>query len=410
MRSTSIAAAIVSMCLGWAPVEASPVTDWHAVAARCVFGGPTPANRGGGPGYLDMALVQIAVHDAVQAIQGRFEPYRYTNPAMRGAGSVEAAAAGAAYRVLTGLPGYGPGDPCLAGVTDPAVTYAGDAGLQAGLEAAAAILPLYRPVPGTPIDFPTGLNAGEWRPPTPSGGSGAYVAFTEPFALLRPSQFRAERQPPLVSEQYTREFQEVKDYGSATSSWRTPEQTKLATFWASVPPTLNNALRSLVDQHIQDLGDQARVLALANIAAADGQIAAYDSKYHFSFWRPETAIREADNDGNPRTDGDTSWTPFLPTPPYPDYTSGANCLAAAMLTTLQLYFGADEFQFSITSASPGAAQRDYARFSEVMQEMVDVRILQGIHFRSADEDGRQQGPRVAHWTFMKFLRPVGGGS
>jgi len=410
MRSTCIAAAIASICLGWAPpAHASVVTDWYGITVSCVFGGPTPANRGGPTGYLDMALVQISVHDAVQAIEGRFEAYRYTNPDMRGIGSVEAAAAGAAYGVLAGL--YGANNPCLAGVETPAVTYAGDEGLQAGQEAAAAILPLYRRAFVSPIDPVTGgTQPGEWRPTASGNGVNAFMAYTQPFALSRPSQFRPERQPPLVSEQYTREFQEVKDYGSATGSLRSPEQTDIARFWANPPSGVNNALRAIVSQHILDPGDQARVLALANIAAADAQITVYETKYHFGFWRPETAIREADTDGNPHTAGEPTWTPLVATPAYPDYTSGANCLTAAVLTTLQLHFGTDEFEFSIPSAVQGLMTnpRVYERFSDAMQEMVEVRILQGIHFRSADEQGRRQGGRVAHWTFQKFLRPVGG--
>lgn len=411
MRSTPLAAAIALVCLGWAPpVHASAVTDWHGITLRCVFGGPTPANRGGPTGYLDLALVQLAVHDAVQAIEGRYEAYHYRNPDMLGRGSVEAAAAAAAHGVLVGL--YGIGDPCLAGVADPALTYPGEEGLQAGSEAAAALLPLYRPTFVSPIDPVTGgTQPGEWRPTASGNGTNAFMAYTQPFALKRPSQFRPPRQPPLVSEQYTREYQEVMDYGSATGSLRSPEQTDLARFWTNVPTPLNNTLRTIVSQHVPDLGDQARLLALAGMAAADAQITVYETKYHYDFWRPETAVREGDNDGNPRTYGDPSWTPFLATPPYPEYSSGANCLAAAILTTLQLYFGSDELEFSIASGVLGLTTnpRAYERFSDLMQEMVDVRILQGIHFRSADEEGRRQGARVAHWTSMKFLRPVPGG-
>ena len=123
-----------------------------------------------------------------------------------------------------------------------------------------------------------------------------------------------------------------------------------------------------------------------------------------------TAIQEGDNDGNRRTVGDSEWLPLVPTPPYPDYTSGFNNLSGSMTGMLELYFGTDEFEFSILSPTPGLTvnPRQYHRFSEAAQEVVEVRILQGIHFRFAYEQARRQGRRVAHWVFKKSLRPVPG--
>jgi hypothetical protein len=359
---------------------------------------------------LDIALVQAAVHDAVQAIEGRFQAYHYSNAAMLGSGSPEAAVAAATFGVLAGR--YGADNACLVGVADPAVTYAGDAGLLAGDQAAQALLPLYREALPTPIDpFTGGTGPGEWRP-EPGVGQGAFtfMAYTTPFVLNRPSQFRPQRQPPMRSEQYRRDYDEVKAYGSRLGSARTAEQTDLARFWMSPPSTWFAALRAIAGARVARIGDKARLLALASLAAADAQITIYDSKYHFNFWRPITAIREGDTDGNPNTIGDPAWTPFLSTPPYPEYSSGANCLSGAMVTTLQLFFGTDEFDFSVSSPTPGLTTnpRLYQRFSDAAQEMVDVRILQGIHFRSADDEGRRQGARVAHWTFMNFLRPLPG--
>jgi hypothetical protein len=412
VKSLSLVVLVACVCPGWAPpVHADVVTDWNAITQRCVLGGPTPANRGGPPGLLDIALVQAAVHDAVQAIEGRFHPYRYANPVMRGVGSPEAAVAAASFGVLTGL--YGADDPCLSGVTNPAVTYAGDNGLLVGAEAVEALLPLYRPAFASPIDpFVGGNGPGQWRPePGVKQGAFTFMAYTTPFVLNRPSQFRPERQPPMNSEQYRREYDEVKAYGSFSGSARNSEQTDLAGFWVSPPSSWIAALRAIAQKNITGTGDKARLLALASLAAADAQITIYDSKYHFNFWRPSTAIHEGDGDGNPDTAGDASWRPFLPTPPYPEYSSGANCLSGAMVTTLQLFFGTDELAFSVSSPAVGLITnpRHYVRLSDAAQEMVDVRILQGIHFRSADEEGRRQGSRVAHWAFQKFLRPLAGG-
>lgn len=408
----SLLACVVVACLGFpVPSVASVVTDWNAITISCVQGPPNPGNRVGPPGLLDIALVQAAVHDAVQAIEGRYAAYRYANPSMLGAGSVQAAAAAAAWGVLVGL--YGADDPCLAGVTNPAVTYSGDAGLQAGAEAAAALLLEYRPFFVAPIDpFLGGTGPGEWRPtPGVTQGVNTFMAYTTPFVLDSARQFRPDAPPPLTSERYRREYDEVKALGSLTGSARTAEETDLARFYSGNFISLwFSSVRSIAAAHVGDLGDQARLFALVALVAADSQIAAYDSKYYFNYWRPYTAIREGETDGNPRTVGDPTWTPFLVTPPYPDYSSGANNITGAATTILQLFFGTDEFDFSVTSAVAGLTTnpRQYHHFSEAQQDVIDVRILQGIHFRSADEEGRRQGARIAHWAFMKFLRPVPG--
>jgi hypothetical protein len=399
---------------GWTPAQASVVTDWNAITLICVQGQVAPvaipANRAGPPGLLDTALVHAAMHDAVQANQGRFEAYHYENPALRGVGSAEAAAAAAAYGVLVGM--YGAANPCLATITNPAVTYAGDPGLQAGNEAAAALLPLRRPTFALPDDpFTGGTNPGEWRPTTGvTQAAFRFLTVTAPFVLNRNSQFRPPRQPPLSSVAYAREYNEVKALGSLANSSRTPEQTDLARFWLANPfHAWHATVRSIAGAHVADVGDQARLFALVSLASADAAISCWDSKFHYSFWRPETAIHEGDNDGNPGTAGDPAWVSFIPSPPYPDHSSGANNLAGSIMRIMELYFG-DEFEFSITSSTPGLLvnPRPYHRFSDASLDVAEVRILQGIHFRHADEQGRRQGRRVAHWVFMTSLRPVPG--
>jgi hypothetical protein len=132
--------------------------------------------------------------------------------------------------------------------------------------------------------------------------------------------------------------------------------------------------------------------------------------YHYNFWRPITAIQQGDNDGNSKTAGDPAWTPFLATPPYPDHSSGANNFTGSFTMILRLFFGTDDFDFSVSSAASGLTTnpRHFSRFSDAAQEVVDVRVLQGIHFRFADEAGRRQGERIALWTFFNVLRPLHG--
>ncbi|HET7219188.1 MAG TPA: vanadium-dependent haloperoxidase [Vicinamibacterales bacterium] len=360
---------------------------------------------------LDIALAHAAMHDAVQAIQGRFESYEYVNPTWLGVGSTEAAAAAAADGVLRGL--YGATPACLIGVISPSVMYAGDPGLAVGNEAAQALLLLYRPPFTTSRDpFVGGTEPGQWRPtPGITAGANVYMSETTPFALLSPRQFRPEPTTPLTSQRYAREYEEVKRLGSLTSTDRTAAQTDLARFWGSLfGPILNAGLRTIADAHVPDIGDKARLFALVSIAVADSQIAVYETKYHYNFWRPITAIREGDNDGNPDTAGDPTWVPLIATPPYPDHSSGANNVSGSFLGMLRLFFHTDDFEFALTSPVGGLLTnpRQYQRFSQVEEEVVDVRILQGIHFRTADEQGRQQGERIAHWVFQKFLRPLPG--
>jgi hypothetical protein len=412
VRTISSGLVLACTCLVWTPPAlADVVTDWNAITLRCVQAPPPIGNRGGPVGLMDIAVVQAAVHDAVQSIEGRYEAYRYTTP---GSGSVNAAVAAATYGVLVGL--YGADDPCLVGVANPAVTYAGDNGVFSGNGAAAAILPEYRPVFVSPIDpFIGGTGPGEWRPtPGFTAGTNTFMAFTQPFTLKDARQFRPQPMPPLVSNVYAREYEEVKSVGSINSTTRTAAQTDLARFWTANPiATWYGALRGIASAHVTNVGDSARLFALASMAAADAQMTIYESKYHFNFWRPITAIREGDNDGNRDTVGDPDWVPFLGltgTPPYPEYSSGANCLASSILTTVELILGTGDVSFAIASSVAGLTTnpRQYVRLSDALDDIVDVRIYQGIHFRSADEQGRRQGARVAHWAYEQFLRPLRG--
>lgn len=406
-----LSGAIAALSLGWWPAaHADVVTDWNEITVKCVQGSSEFAGKRSGPaGLLDIALVQAAVHDAVQAIQGRFEPYEYENRALRGRGTPAAAAASAAYGMLTGL--YGADTACLQNVTDPKVTYPNDPALKAGTEAAAALLPLYRPTMTLPTDPFLGSEApGQWRPtPGVTQGAGTFLAVTAPFSMKHPAQFRPGRPPKLNSWRYTLDYYEVKAVGAASSTVRKPEQTDLAYFWtANFFAQMNEALRGVAKDRLKDVGDSARMFALTAFAAADSQISVYDAKYHYNFWRPITAIQHGNNDRNPLTVGDVSWTPLVATPAYPENSSGANCLAAAITTVLQRFFNSDKVKISFTTTNPNVMvnPRTYQRLSDVQRDMIGARIYQGIHFRTSEEVGRRQGMRIGEWTYAKYLKPV----
>jgi len=400
---------------GAGPACADAVVDWNQITVDAVTVG-----RPGPIGLVDIALVHIAVHDAVQAIEGRFEPYHFEVD--RAYGRRSAAVAAAAHDVLVGM--Y----PAQAATLDPLYyTYladhglSSDPGLAVGQQAAANILPLRRANPNPlPPPFIGGNNVGQWRPtpsflgnpPVPAPFSPMavpWMASFDPFTLTSPARFRPEPPPALTSERYTRDFNEVKAFGALASKARSAEQTDLAYFYSgNIPAQWNSALRGIATRYLRRTGDSARLFALANMATADAIISSWDSKVHYAFWRPVTAIVEAESDGNPQTAADASWQPLINNPNYPDYTSGANNVAGAMTRTLELFFGTDRVTFDVTTAVPQAVRktRTYRRFSDAAADMVEARMLLGIHFRFADTAGRTQGRHVADWTVNHYLTAI----
>ena len=410
-----IAGLIACTSLSWsAPVFADAVTDWNDITNAAVATG-----RPGPSGALDLALISAAVHDAVQATDRRFEPYYAEVPGA--SGSRSAAVAAVAHDLLIGF--Y----PTQAVSLDTAYAnylanngLTGNAGLAVGQKVAVAYMPLRRLAPSPAPVFTGGTNPGQWRPtdsllgspPAPAPFSSMavpWMADANPFTLTGPARFRADPPPAMTSEQYRKDFDEVKALGALTGSTRTAEQTDIAYFWSeNFFAQWNRALRAIAVQKLHRTGDSARLFALANIAVADAVITSWDSKRYYFFWRPMTAIREADSDGNPNTIADLAWQPLINNPNYPDYTSGANNVTGAMTKALELYFGTDRMTFDVTSNAPQAVTktRTYRRFSEAAQQVVDARILLGIHFRFADTAARTQGRQVAKFVFDRFLRPL----
>jgi hypothetical protein len=299
-----------------------------------------------------------------------------------------------------------------------------DPGLAVGEKAAAAVIAL-RANDGAfptvaPPPFTGGNQPGVWRP-TPSYNTGTPAAFSPmaapwlatvtPFAVKSTSQFRGKKPPELTSKEYAADYNEVKALGALTGSTRTQEQTDIALFWSdNTPLQWHRALRGVAAANVTNIGDSARLFALASFSAADAIMTCWDSKIHYVYWRPVTAIQNGDDDGNPATEPDANWKPLINTPNYPDYTSGANNVTAAMTRTMELFFGTDDIPFSVTStvaALPADKRtRTFARFSDAAAEVVEARILLGIHFRFADTEARDQGRRVAKWTFNHELKPL----
>jgi len=418
---------------------ADVVTDWNAVIADLVaprFGGPQPQAR-------VRAIAQIAVHDALNAISSRYERYTSIGPAAPGA-SPDAAVAAAARDTLLELLARLPDSPAkqaaiqaieaayTATVGTAPYDPATQAGIDIGVEAAAAILALrandgsdtpnlpYTLLPGPGVYQPT-PNPEFPAVVTPSFAGLAYMT---PFVIRHHEQFGVEPGEifNLQGDLYTRQYNEVKQLGDARVRGSQPdsEESDIARFWPGGGSNWNSTARVIVEGRGLDRWQHARLFALLNIAAADAIIANMTWKYTYTFWRPVTAIRWAD-DGNPDTESDPVWRPFLVTPPYPDYPCGLPTDAGASAETLRQFFGTDHIPFTrsflaaalplpapMSALPPKLITRSFETLSEAVAEAQDARVYAGIHFREGCQAGARQGTQIGRFVAHQALRPVRG--
>jgi hypothetical protein len=385
------------------------------------------------------AMMHVAIHDALNAIDRRSRPYAFDVQADAGA-SPDAAVAAAARDVLAPLIAQLPlelhDQACIdAGVASVEAAYTaalaaipeGEAkaqGIVVGQEAAAAILEL-RAKDGAVGPFlnsacPQDTDPGEYQctPGTP------FIAFegwenVTPFVLKDSSQFRPGPPYAVDRKKYTADFNEVQSLGGdnvTTPSARTADETEIALFWwESSPLKWNRIARTVSADQGLTLWENARLFGLLNIALADGYIAMMDSKNHYNYWRPITAIRTADTDGNPDTTVDPTWTPLVPTPPNQDYVSGHAIEGGAGAEVLKQFFGIDQIGFAdcgvtlpagSTCSDPTPVRRSYTSFSQAAAENAYSRILIGFHFRKSIERGIEYGRKIGHRAANLYLRPV----
>jgi hypothetical protein len=258
------------------------------------------------------------------------------------------------------------------------------------------------------FSFPVGSQPGEWRPVLPAFANDpfAWVAQVRPFMTLSPSQFRSDGPNPITSAEYAADFAEVKALGRQTGSTRSDDQTDMARFWAEHPPAMwSRIFRQLSAGHGLGVADNARLFAMLYLTGADALISCWDDKAHWLYWRPITAIREADTDGNPATEADSGWLPLIANPPYPEHPSGHACLSSSIVRTLRDFFGTNQAEFSAQSAVSGTV-RGFSRFSEAIHEVINARVYSGIHFRIADAQGAVIGKKVANWREKHFFGPA----
>jgi hypothetical protein len=405
-----LVALVVGVLTAPSVARADTVTQWNQNATTALM---VTAGQGPQLSVPHMAMVQGAVYDAVNAIDGGHEGYLLTSRVATPFDSKEAAAATAAYRVLLNLV------PAQQAVLDAqyaaslAAIPDGSAktrGIAVGGAAAAAMIAA-RTDDGRfgAYRFPVGTGAGQWRPVLPAfvNDPAAWLKDVRPFLIKSGTQFQSDDPLSLTSKKYAREFNEVKSVGSATSTTRTADQTLAARYWAENPPaTWSRVFRTLASQEALSLVDNARFFAMLYMTGADALITVWNDKARDPFWRPITAIREADVDGNPDTVADPAWLPLIPTPPYPEHSSGHSGLSGAFAATLQDFFRTDRIGW--TDTNNGGLTRSFTRFSQAIDEIVDARVWSGIHFRTADEQGAEIGSQVARYRDMHYFEPVRG--
>lgn len=404
--------------------EPGVVIDWNRYANEAIFNLPTAALPGAGHtppvGGIHLAMVQIAVYDAINAIVGGHEPYLAGLPDAPSSASQDAAAAVAAHHVLVGIEPAGAAPALPAGVVDRLDGYlqdtlddvldqdAEDAGVAIGAAAAAAILANREDDGrGGPFRFTVGTEVGEWRPTAANGANDpfAWVKDVRPFALRSGDQYMAEGPPPLDSAEYARDYNEVLAYGSAGSTVRTTTQTATGLFLTENPFTLyNRSFRELSERRALSSAEVARFLVMVNVAGADAAIACWNNKARWSNWRPITAINSTEDDGNPATSAEPGWNSLVASPPYPDNTSGYNCATGGPMYAARAFFGTDRMAFDLINAA--GARRDYDRFSDVLDDTIDARIWIGLHFRFADVQGAWVGKKAGQWVSKRFFEPV----
>jgi hypothetical protein len=408
MRKLFFGTLVASLVLAPLAARADDVVfTWNQVA----LGATGTASQGPLPQIRSMAIVQVAIHDAVNAITGDYETYRPVSDVPHHA-APEAAAIAAAHKVLSTL------FPAQAATFDAARVASlaaeglteDDPGIDVGDGVAAAILAIAAAdksnLANFPYTAPGAGNPGVWVPvdarPPVAPGWGNVV----PWVLQSGSQFRPDGPPALDSGRYARDFNEVWELGGKIGSIRSQLQSDIARFWLAAPAVLwNQALRQIAAARGLDLSEAARAFALVYLAASDAGIACWDAKYVYNYWRPYTAIRQADLDGNPATAVDPAWEIFLTHGQHPEYPSGHTTNSGAMVAALNLLFGDDPgVPLTITSPSNPGVVRNWATPDEGLAEVIEARIWSGFHFRTADEVGARLGRQVAQFVVHRALR------
>lgn len=393
--------------------RADAVLDWNAIAVdTAVANKQNPFAQG-----RTAAIVQLAVFEAVNSITHEYKPYLGTMTAPHGA-SAEAAAVEAAFKVLST---YFPASLATLN-TDRSNSLAaipnGQArtdGIAAGDAAAADMIQLRASDGSAPAQFkvPGPAVPGDWQAtascPLVNGvaqGIAFNWQFVVPFGIEKASDYLLGPPPALASEAYAKAYNEVMTVGSLNSTERPQDRADVALFFAAASPTqaFNQVARQVAEERGGSLTANARALALVNMAINDALVASFLNKYHYNFWRPETAIHGGDADSNRKTEGDSSWAPFIVTPCFPSYPSNHGSAANAAAEVLRRIYGEAGHAMTLTNPTVPTIVLHYASFREICNDISDARVYGGIHFRTDQEAGADLGRAVGAAVYRNNLR------
>lgn len=409
MKTTWLTLAIVWLLAGM-PAQANAVLEWNALmmqAIRASNTAPTLSTR-------NLAILHLAIYDAFNAIHGGYQPYRLQPPAPAGA-SDQAAVAAAGREVMGVLyPSFSARTEELYALqarefpTGPAA----EDGLAVGLTAARGLL-AERSADGSNTEIPYIPSAapGQWRrtPPFYRPPLDPHWRYVKLFAIPEVEPFVPPPPPAMDSEEYARDFNEVKAIGAKNSAIRTEEQSLIAVFWSdfsytAMPPGHWHEIAATIAAKAQlSLRETCRLFALLSLAQADASIVCWETKYRYNLWRPVTAIQRADEDGNPATEADPSWDHYLVSPPFPEYTSGHSTFSKASAQVLTHFFGTDAITFTATSDSVPGVTRTYHSLAACADEVGMSRIYGGIHFMFANREGKRCGARIADFVTANYF-------
>ncbi len=413
-RTLGLYMLMATLLFGPAVAKADPVLDWNVIAVdTAVANGQNPFAQA-----RFAAIVQVAVFEAVNAISGDYRSYLGSIVAPHGA-SANAAAVEAAYRVLsTYFPSASTLDAAransLASIPDGQAKIdgitTGDAAAYAliALRANDGSSPAQFKIPGPPVP-------GEWQATVSCpivNGVASGIAFQwqniTPFGIRSAKEFLLEPPPALRSNKYAKTYNEVMTVGSLDSTERPPDRSDVATYYAATSPTqaFNQAARQVAQEQRRSLSENARALALINMAISDSLVASFFNKYHYNFWRPETAIRAGDTDGNPKTEPDPNFLPFIVTPCFPSYPSNHGSAANAAAAVMRRLYGEAGHSMTLSNPAVPTILLQYSSFSQITNDISDARVYGGIHFRTDQDAGVLLGLAVGKAVYRHNLRPV----
>jgi len=406
---------IIALAAGVGTLRSDPVIEWNRQmlgSIRTDTSAPTLASR-------NLAILHAAIYDAVNSIERTHQPYRFLIEPGQDS-STEAAVVGAGYSVMVTLyPQFRArfDEAYQQFLASSADSVARSNGLQLGrLVGLLAVDSRSADSSNTQVTYIPSDAPGQWRrtPPFFRPPLDPQWRYVDPFCLPDIDPFVPPGPPRLDSAAYADDMNQVRALGAKTNSVRTAEQSQIAVFWSDFSYTETPAghwqeiVGAVSLNQSNTVSDNARLFALVSMGQADAGIVTWEAKYRYNFWRPVTAIQRADEDNNPATDKDAAWESFLVSPPFPEYTSGHSTFSKASAVVISNFYGTDALSFTVGADALPGVTRSFDSLAACADEIGLSRIYGGIHFMSANRDGKACGAKIGEFVSRNFLLPNDG--